>query len=183
MYVTYAIFASNVPLLLCWHQLPSLWATSQYRCDHLLQLLWAAWPSKCWKEKQWKSTLLYKAHFSSVMTNLWSYGWVCFRDDYTLQKFFKHRVRSSITFYNSSAYHINSFSWLKGAQRVKQHNDLPHYWHGFGLCKVPSCLNTSFRPLKMVLSSSPIEIRFLELTNLNENYIHWIILVSEIVGI
>ena len=52
---------------------------------------------------------MYKAHFSSVMINFWIYGSIYFWDDYTLQMFFKHKVRSSVTLYISSAYHINSF--------------------------------------------------------------------------
>ena len=48
---------------------------------------------------------------------------------------------------------------------------------------VPSCLTTSFKPFKMVLSSGPIEIPFSKLTNLNENYMNYKIIVSEIIGI
>ena len=38
--------------------------------------------------------------------------------------------------------------------------------------KVPSCLTTRFKHFKMAFSSGQMEIRFLELTNLNENYIN-----------
>ena len=37
LFITYTIYPSNVPLLFCWHQLRSLWATLQYQCDHFLQ--------------------------------------------------------------------------------------------------------------------------------------------------
>lgn len=35
--------------------------------------------------------------------------------------------------------------------------------------KMPSCLTPSFKPFTMVFGLGPIEIHFLELTNLNEN--------------
>ena len=100
---------------------------------------------KCRKENQWKSTVLNKAHFSSVMTKLWWYGWVCIWDDYTPLKFFKHKVRSSYTLYDGSAYHTNSFSWLEGA--LKWSNTMTPLTRDIATVyvKVPSCLTTSFK--------------------------------------
>ena len=158
LYVTYTICASNIPILFCWHQFQLPWATTQYQCDHFLQLQRVECSSKCRKENHWKSTVLNKANFSSVMTNLWRFGWVCFWDDYIRLNFFKRKVRSSNTLVKQFSGSFNSFSWLEVVLRMKQHNDIPHYWHGFCLCKVPSSLTTSFKPLKMVLSSCPIEI-------------------------
>ena len=74
LYVTYTICASNVPIFLCWHQLHVLWATTQYQRDHFLQLQWVQCSSKCRKKNHWKSTVLNKANFSSVVTNLWRFG-------------------------------------------------------------------------------------------------------------
>ena len=63
LFITYTIYHSNVPLLFCWHQLRSLWATLQYQCDHFLQPQRAECPSKTRKEKQWESIVMYKPHF------------------------------------------------------------------------------------------------------------------------
>ena len=54
LFITYTIYPSNVPVLLCWHQLRSLWATLQYQCDHFLQPQWVKCSLKHWKEKQWE---------------------------------------------------------------------------------------------------------------------------------
>ena len=61
--ITYTIYPSNVPLLFCWHQLRSLWATLQHQCDHLLQPHRVECSSKYRKEKQWESIVIYKPHF------------------------------------------------------------------------------------------------------------------------
>ena len=60
-----------------------------------------------------------KLIFSSSMANLRIYGSICFWNEDILQMFFKRKVRSSITSYKGSAYHINSFLWLEGAIRMK----------------------------------------------------------------
>ena len=58
------IYAFNVPILLCWHQLRSLRETLLYLCDLSLQLQWVECPSKYKKEKrQWESTVMYIAYF------------------------------------------------------------------------------------------------------------------------
>ena len=56
-------FFSSVPVLLCWHQLRSLWATLQYHCDHFLQPHTVECSLKYRKEKQRKSIVIYKPHF------------------------------------------------------------------------------------------------------------------------
>ena len=56
--LTDLIHPSNVPVLLCWHQLRSLWATSQYQCDLFLQPQRVECPSKYRKEKQRKSIVI-----------------------------------------------------------------------------------------------------------------------------
>ena len=60
---TYPIYTSNLPILPCWHQLRSLWATLQYQCDHFLQPHAVKCASKYRKEKQWKSIVIYKPYF------------------------------------------------------------------------------------------------------------------------
>ena len=52
---------------------------------------------------------------------------------------------------------------------MKQHNDF--HFHRLGYCpwKEAFLLTPSFKPFKMVFGLGPIEIHFLELTNLNEN--------------
>ena len=66
---------------------------------------------------------------------------------------------------------------------MKQYNDPSHHWRIFCLCKVPSRLTTSFKLFKMDFSSGLIEIRFLELANVNKNYANWLIFDSDIMGI
>ena len=63
LFITYTIYPSNVPVLLCWHQLRSLWATLQYQCDHFLQPHRVECASKYRKEKQRKSIVISKPHF------------------------------------------------------------------------------------------------------------------------
>ena len=63
LFITNTIYPSNVPVLLCWHQLRSLWATLQYQCNHFLQPQRAECSSKYRKEKQWESIVIYKPHF------------------------------------------------------------------------------------------------------------------------
>ena len=63
LFITYTIYPSNVPILFCWHQLRSLWATLQYQCDHFLQPHTVECSLKYRKEKQWKSIVIYKPHF------------------------------------------------------------------------------------------------------------------------
>ena len=63
LFITFTTYPSNAPILLCWHQLRSLWATLQYQCDHFLQPQKAECPHKTKKEKQWESIVIYKPHF------------------------------------------------------------------------------------------------------------------------
>ena len=81
------------------------------------------------------------------MTNLWIFVSICFCDDYTLQMFFKHKVRSSIILYNSSAYDNNSFLRLEWALGMKQHDESPHHRHGNCLCKGSFLLNHEFQTI------------------------------------
>ena len=62
-FLTFTRYPSNVPILLCWHQLRSLWATLQYQCDHFLQPHRVECASKYRKEKQRKSIVISKPHF------------------------------------------------------------------------------------------------------------------------
>ena len=64
LFITYTIYPSHVPLLLCWRQLCSLRATSQYQCNHFLQPQRVECPSKYKMEKQWKSIVINKPKFS-----------------------------------------------------------------------------------------------------------------------
>ena len=54
LFITYTIYPSNVSVLLCWHQLRSLWVTLKYQCDHFLQPQRVEWASNPRKEKQWE---------------------------------------------------------------------------------------------------------------------------------
>ena len=63
LFITYTIYPSNVPILFCWHQLRSLWATLQYQCDHFLQPHTVESSLKYRKEKQWEIIVINEPHF------------------------------------------------------------------------------------------------------------------------
>ena len=104
LFITYTIYPSNVPILLCWHQLRSLWAILQYQCDHFLQPQRVECPSKYRKEKQWESIVIYKPRFLFLNPTLVICGWISFKDDYILtqilMKFKRLFSDSDFTLYN-----------------------------------------------------------------------------------
>ena len=115
LFITYTIYPSNVPILLCWHQLRSLWATLQYLCDHFLQPHRVESSSKHRKEKQRKRIVIYKPHFLffnehpkdiwlNLLMRLVKLMWVECSSKYKKEKQWKSRKSSQLpaTFYSTA---------------------------------------------------------------------------------